>query len=280
MFVARKGSSFGYRRIDQRHVNFLVRSLRSNGALFESQQNGVRGFATERILDQAGSRKRSEVQTTTLDSRLRLPSTLPTSMDRTQQGLDPYKAVDATDSLRNAILSGSSRNAAWNLVRSTVTSPSAYRTFVLDPLLGGGARDRSGARVYFSSESKRGGDYSTSAKIPTPKSSTSSSSSLSPFGSIDPQALVKGGIDLTWSLTKMVVNFLLHFPPNTYYFLTHPKERKEKVTEIKDMVKKEFDHYWMGSKVSQSTVASACNSVPRCEQVLTSSFGVCLLLIM
>jgi hypothetical protein len=54
---------------------------------------------------------------------------------------------------------------------------------------------------------------------------------------------------MTWSLTKMVMNFLLRLPGNSWFLITHPKERKEKIQEIKDMARKEFDHYWMGSKV-------------------------------
>jgi hypothetical protein len=160
------------------------------------------------------------------------------------------------DSLTTALLSGSSQKAALNLVRSTATSPSAYRSIIyqsFDSALGLSFHDpriyqkRAESRAYFSSDSKKQGGFSTSAKIPTPKSQTNIS--LNPLASIDPQAMVRGAFNMTWSLTKMVMKFLLRLPGNSWFVLTHPKERKEKIQEIKDMARKEFDHYWMGSKV-------------------------------
>jgi hypothetical protein len=139
-----------------------------------------------------------------------------------------------------------------------MTSPSAYRTIVYEPVdasLGlsfHGARDRTyqyNSRVYFSSKARNGSGYATSAKIPTPKSPTPTS--LNPFASIDPQALVRGVIDMTWSVTKILANFLLNLPSNSWYYLSHPKERKGKYAEIKAAAKHEFDHYLMGSKVSR-----------------------------
>jgi hypothetical protein len=165
------------------------------------------------------------------------------------------------DSLTTALLSGSPHKAALNLVRSAATSPSAYRSIVyqsFDNALGLSFHDpsriyqkRAESRASFSSDSKKQGGFSTSAKIPTPKSQTNIS--LNPLASVDPQAIVRGAFSTTWSLTKMLLNFLLRLPGNSWFLLTHPKDRKEKIQEIKDMARKEFDHYWMGSKVSRSS---------------------------
>jgi hypothetical protein len=189
MFVLiRKGSSSTQRRIDQRHVNFLVRSLHSK-SLFESQRNGTRCIASHSILDDPLSRNQQDSQTTKARKSDDVSSILPTSITKSQSPA-LYKSHDAMDSLRNTIISSSSRDVAWNLVRSTMTSPSAYRTIVYEPvdaLLGlpfYGARNRTyqyNSRAYFSSKASK------AAKVPIPKSPTQTS--LSPFASIDPQAL-------------------------------------------------------------------------------------------
>lgn len=98
-----------------------------------------------------------------------------------------------------------------------------------------------------SSENPKG-SFSTQAKIPTPKAANPTTSS--PLASFHPKAVFRGVVDFTWSMTKMVVKFILSLPGNILFFLTHPKERREKITEIKDFAKKEFDHYYIGTKVS------------------------------
>jgi hypothetical protein len=105
-----------------------------------------------------------------------------------------------------------------------------------------------GSRALLSTSSSS--STSTHAKIPTPKSSPTLSTSSNPLASIDPKAILKKTTDLTWYATKTVSKFTIRLPGNTYFFITHPKERREKITGIKEAVKKEIDHYWVGSKVS------------------------------
>jgi hypothetical protein len=100
------------------------------------------------------------------------------------------------------------------------------------------------------SSSSSSSSTSTHAKIPTPKSSPTLSTSSNPLASIDPKAILKKTTDLTWYATKTVSKFIIRLPGNAYFFITHPKERREKITGIKEVVKKEIDHYWVGSKVS------------------------------
>ena len=113
------------------------------------------------------------------------------------------------------------------------------------------------SRVFFSSNSRK------RLKIPTPKSP--SQQSMFPFGSIDPAALARSGLDFTWSMTKMFVTFLVKLPGNTLYYVMNPAERKKRITEIKDLAKKEFDHYFMGSKVR---IGFLCVTVLVCLLVL------------
>ena len=120
-----------------------------------------------------------------------------------------------------------------------------------------------GGRAYYSSGPvNKGGKYSTSVKVPTPKSATalaSTSSVLSPFGpNFDPTALGKKVIELSWSLTKSLLGFLIRLPGNTIYYAMNAQARKDKIQEIKDVAKHEFDHYWTGSKVSTVVSLSVC----------------------
>lgn len=93
-------------------------------------------------------------------------------------------------------------------------------------------------------------NYSTHAKIPIPKSSPTGSTSLNPLASIDVKAIMKGSANMTIWLTKTIFKFVIHLPSNTVFYATHPNERKEKIAEIKESIKKEVDHYWVGIKVS------------------------------
>lgn len=156
----------------------------------------------------------------------------------------------------NFNVSNSDTRAAWSLVQSSLSSPTGAKTVLLDPMSGAlGLRlpnttrshhTWSSGRRNFSTKPPSGSKYKTSAKIPTPKSSPSTS----PFGSIDPQALIQSGVDMTWWFVKSFVTFFIKLPGNTVFYLTHPKERREYIQGIRDIIRKEVDHYWTGSKVS------------------------------
>jgi len=83
------------------------------------------------------------------------------------------------------------------------------------------------------------------------------------FSSFDPNALVKGMLDTTLYITRIVLSFLVKLPMNLIFYVTHPKERKEKIQELKGHAKKEFDHYWTGSKLLMADVRTARDLVRR-----------------
>jgi hypothetical protein len=92
--------------------------------------------------------------------------------------------------------------------------------------------------------------YATQAKIPIPKSSPTLSTSSNPFASIDFKAILKSSVDLTLYFTKILVKVVVRLPGNVLFFATHKKERREKIAGLKESIKKEVDHYWVGIKVS------------------------------
>jgi hypothetical protein len=60
---------------------------------------------------------------------------------------------------------------------------------------------------------------------------------------------MKTVLETTWWFAKALVMFVIKLPYNTWFYATKPQERREKIQEIKDTAKKEFDHYWVGTKV-------------------------------
>lgn len=102
-------------------------------------------------------------------------------------------------------------------------------------------------RAYFSSSSK----FPRKPRIPTPKSSLpeAEKSTLTNLKNFDIKVLGEKGLGMTVSALKTILSVLLRTPGNIFYYTTHGKERKEKVQEIRAMIKHEIDHYWMGSKV-------------------------------
>jgi hypothetical protein len=103
-------------------------------------------------------------------------------------------------------------------------------------------------RAHFSTQQRH--TFATSAKIPTPEPPPESQGILSKLQSIDPKEMAVRALTMTWNIVKTVLIFLVKAPGNIFYYMTHGQERREKIQEIKDAAKKEFDHYWMGSKVS------------------------------
>mmetsp|Transcript_16115 Transcript_16115/g.34942 ORF Transcript_16115/g.34942 Transcript_16115/m.34942 type:complete len:950 (-) Transcript_16115:3546-6395(-) len=97
------------------------------------------------------------------------------------------------------------------------------------------------------------------AKIPIPKSSPTLSTSMNPLASIDFKAIGKGSLDMTMYVTKTVFKFTIRLPGNIWFYATRPKERREKISDIKELIKKEVDHYWVGIKLLMADVKTARN---------------------
>jgi LETM1 and EF-hand domain-containing protein 1 len=64
------------------------------------------------------------------------------------------------------------------------------------------------------------------------------------------QAMLKSGVT---SLASMIAKT----PGILYFYMTHPKEFKEKMLELKEAAKKEAHHYYMGSKLLIADIKTA-----------------------
>lgn len=108
--------------------------------------------------------------------------------------------------------------------------------------------------------------YVTQAKFPIPKSAPAVSTSMNPLASIDFKAIAKGTYELTFSLTKGLFRIIINLPGNIIFFATHPQERREKIAELKEAIKKEVDHYWVGFKLLMADVKTARNLLKKTLQ--------------
>lgn len=72
-----------------------------------------------------------------------------------------------------------------------------------------------------------------------------------------PKGLIRKGLDLTISLFRTVITFLLKMPGNIFYFITHPKERQESIDGLRNTIKHEIDHYWNGTKLLWADIQTA-----------------------
>lgn len=96
--------------------------------------------------------------------------------------------------------------------------------------------------VYFSTQPDREGTGSSTTTTSSASFSTSATpSSEKSYPEKAREALV--------SVSKAIFSFFIKLPGVMWFYLTHPKELRARLQELKEAAKKEAHHYWMGSKV-------------------------------
>lgn len=95
-------------------------------------------------------------------------------------------------------------------------------------------------------------------RIPTPPSGMESENPLESLKKTGPRSIVRKGVDMTVSAFTALLRFLFQLPGNVFYYLTHPTETRMKYAEMKQMVKDEIHHYWVGFKVRQIEMTRIC----------------------
>lgn len=94
--------------------------------------------------------------------------------------------------------------------------------------------------------------------IPIPASSPPvQANPLETLKKTTPKGLIRKGLDLTIHVFQTIINFLLKLPGNTYYYITHPKERQEAIEGLGKSIKHEVDHYWNGTKLLWAEIQTA-----------------------
>jgi hypothetical protein len=95
-------------------------------------------------------------------------------------------------------------------------------------------------------------------QIPTPESAPPvQPNPLETLKQTSPKSLVRKGLDMTISVSKAIVLFLLKVPGNTLFYLTHPTELRQKLSELHEAVKEEVNHYWVGTKLLWADIQTA-----------------------
>jgi hypothetical protein len=242
MFVLIRRGASAQRRV--RYENILSHRSYASTSSFASQQD-----VSYRLLEDGEASKRCNVQRNDnvkdfMSLNLSSPSS---SKTISQANLKPQYPSRSEASLTDFMVSDAARNASVSLLRSTMNSSSApYRSLSSIPLEMVVSNYPAYQRAYFSSSSK----FPSKPRIPTPKSSPHEpEKSAMTLKNFDIKVLGEKGLGMTVSALKTILSVLLRTPGNIFYYTTHAKERKEKIQEIRAMIKHEIDHYWMGSKV-------------------------------
>jgi hypothetical protein len=104
-------------------------------------------------------------------------------------------------------------------------------------------------------------------RVPTPQSSPPSDpSTFEQLKQATPRRIMQQGMDMTVSLFKVLVSFLLKLPGNTIYYLTNPDELRQALVGIKKTAQDEIHHYWVGFKLLWAEIQTARMLVGRTLQ--------------
>jgi hypothetical protein len=90
-------------------------------------------------------------------------------------------------------------------------------------------------------------------KVPTPASAPVQTNYFASL-TASPKIIVTKILDGTISVFKTVFGFLIRLPGNTWFYISHPTERKERIAGLRELAKDELHHYWVGTKVRENEV--------------------------
>lgn len=105
-------------------------------------------------------------------------------------------------------------------------------------------------QAYFSTDSSSGDKI----KVPTP---TQQFSTLTTGEDGKKETMAQRAKSAVVSTTKVVWQFTYQLPGNVWFFLTHPAELRQRMSDIQEMVRKEAHHYWMGTKLLWADIVTA-----------------------
>ena len=94
--------------------------------------------------------------------------------------------------------------------------------------------------------------------VPTPPSAPPPD--INPLQSLKdatPKSVIRKGVDLIVSASQVVVTHLMKLPGNIFFYATHPAETKAAYIRLRDTVKHEIHHYWVGTKLLWADIVTA-----------------------
>lgn len=102
------------------------------------------------------------------------------------------------------------------------------------------------------------------SKSPSPNDKTTSPATAKTLTKTD--SSFDKAQDMLSSAISTLVSFLMKIPGLTWFYITHPKEFKEKLSELKEAAKKEAHHYYMGTKLLIADLRTARQMLGRTLQ--------------
>lgn len=94
--------------------------------------------------------------------------------------------------------------------------------------------------------------------VPTPPSAPPPDANpLQSLKDATPKSVIRKGVDLIVSASKVVVTQLMKLPGNIFFYATHPAETKAAYIKLRDSVKHEIHHYWVGTKLLWADIVTA-----------------------
>lgn len=94
--------------------------------------------------------------------------------------------------------------------------------------------------------------------VPTPLSAPQiETNPLQSLKNSTPKTVIRKGLDLMTSAFKAIVSFLIKLPVNVFFYATHPTETKAALIRMRDVVKAEAHHYWVGTKLLWADIITA-----------------------
>jgi LETM1-like protein len=100
-------------------------------------------------------------------------------------------------------------------------------------------------------------------QIPTPSSLPPTNNPLDSLKKATPKGIIQKGLHMTLSVFTTIIGFLIKIPPSTYYYVTHPVERKDAMDKLWKTIKHEVHHYWVGTKLLWSEIQTAKSLVQK-----------------
>lgn len=121
-----------------------------------------------------------------------------------------------------------------------------------------GSSNDSSVRSPSSSSSSNALQHASKPQIPVPSPMVQDT----PFA-VKVKHAAEKSMNATVSAITSLASMIAKTPGVMWYYITHPKEFREKLTELKELAKKEAHHYYMGSKLLMADIKTARQIVGR-----------------
>ena len=95
--------------------------------------------------------------------------------------------------------------------------------------------------------------------VPTPLSSAPppDTNPLQSLKNATPKSVIRQTVDLIVAGSRVVVTHIIKLPGHLWFYGTHPAETKAAVGKLRDTIRHEIHHYWVGTKLLWADIVTA-----------------------